>query len=205
MQVENHKEGVPFEYYVNLFQKLDPREAQVRTGVDFDGQAFTLRLVGTDYRITWPAYSISAGEENAFALKNLPAQTFLLRYLLEGKAVPARGEFKTFREMPWGELYIQPFTGRCLTRAAFTFGTRVEKFAGAMERLGAKKLPHGDAGYELELLPGYAMRLLVWAGDEEFPPNSQLLYSDNFAGGFAAEDRVVAGDILISVVKANLR
>lgn len=204
MQVENHKEGVPFEYYVNLFQKLDPREAQARTGVDFDGQAFTLPLVGTDYRITWPVYAISAKEENAFALKNLPAQTFLLRYLLEGKAVLARGAFKTFREMPWGELYIQPFTGRCLTRAAFTFGTRVEKFAAAMEKLGAKKLPHGDAGYELELLPGYAMRLLVWAGDDEFPPNSQILYSDNFADGFAAEDRVVAGDILISIAKANL-
>ena len=73
-----------------------------------------------------------------------------------------------------------------------------------MEKLGAKKLPHGDAAYELELLPGYAMQLIVWAGDDEFPPNSQILYSDNFADSFAAEDRVVAGDILISIVKANL-
>ena len=204
MQVENHKEGVPFEYYVGLFEKLDPQEAAVRTGADFDGEAFTLRLVNAEYRITWPKYSITADRADAFALKALPGQTFLLRWLLEGKAAPARGEFKTFREMPWGELYIQPFTGRCLTRAAFTFGTRVAQFAAAMEKLGAKKLPHGDAAYELELLPGYAMQLIVWAGDDEFPPNSQILYSDNFADSFAAEDRVVAGDILISIVKANL-
>ena len=204
MQVENHKEGVPFEYYVGLFEKLDPQEAAVRTGADFDGEAFTLRLVNAEYRITWPKYSITADRADAFALKALPGQTFLLRWLLEGKAAPARGQFKTFREMPWGELYIQPFTGRCLTRAAFTFGTRVAQFAAAMEKLGAKKLPHGDAAYELELLPGYAMQLIVWAGDDEFPPNSQILYSDNFADSFAAEDRVVAGDILISIVKANL-
>lgn len=204
MEVVNHKEGVPFEHYVSLFRSLDPETASVRTGAAFDGQAFTLRLVDTDYRIAWPDYSISASQERAFALTNLPAQTFLLRYLLEGKAVPARGGFKTFREMPWGELYIQPFTGRCLTRAAFTFGTRVAKFAAAMEKLGGRKLSHGDAGYELALLPGYCMQLLVWAGDDEFPPNSQILYSDNFADGFAAEDRVVAGDILISIVKANL-
>ena len=204
MEVVNHKEGVPFEHYVNLFGDLNPEEASARTGAAFDGQAFCVRLVGTDYRISWPDYAISSETEHAFALKNLPAQTFLLRYLLEGKLVPSLGQFRTFREMPWGELYIQPFTGRCLTRAAFTFGTKVEKFAAAMEKLGAKKLPHGDAGYELELLPGYDMRLLVWAGDDEFPPNSQILYSDNFADGFAAEDRVVAGDILISVVKANL-
>ena len=204
MQVENHKEGVPFEYYVNFFKDLDPAEASARTGAAFDGEAFSLCLMGTDYRITWPQYSISSADENAFALKALPPQTFLLRYLLEGKKVAAKGEYKTFREMPWGELYIQPFTGRCLTRAAFTFGTRVEKFAAAMEKLGAQKLKYGDAGYELELLPGYAMRLIVWAGDDEFPPNSQILYSDNFADSFSAEDRVVAGDILISVVKSNI-
>lgn len=204
MQVENHKEGVPFEYYVNLFKNLDPAEVQVRTGAAFDGSAFSVKLVNATYTITWPQYSIAADREDAFALKSLPGQTFLLRWLLEGKQIPAQGTFKTFREMPWGELYIQPFTGRCLTRAAFTFGTRVEKYAAAMEKLGAKKLKYGDAGYELELLPGYAMQLIVWAGDDEFPPNSQILYSDNFADSFAAEDRVVAGDILISVVKSNI-
>ena len=204
MEVENHKEGVPFEYYVNLFKDLDPAEATARTGVAFDGKAFTITLVDAEYTITWPEYSISANKPDAFALKALPGQTFLLRYLLEGKKVASKGTYKTFREMPWGELYIQPFTGRCLTRAAFTFGTRVKQFAAAMEKLGARKLPHGDAGYELELLPGYFMQLIVWAGDEEFPPNSQILYSDNFAGGFAAEDRVVAGDILITVVKTHM-
>ena len=204
MSVENHKEGVPFEYYVNLFAKLDPHEASARTGASFDGRAFTLRLVDATYTITWPEYTITADREDAFALKALPGQTFLLRYLLEGKAVPAQGQFRTFREMPWGELYIQPFTGRCLTRAAFTFGTRIDRFASAMEKLGAEKLTHGDASYRLSLLPGYDMEVIVWAGDEEFPPNSQILYSDNFAEGFAAEDRVVAGDILISVVKSRM-
>ena len=204
MEVVNHKEGVPFEHYVNLFKTLDPAEATARTGAEFDGQAFTVTLLGVNYRISWPEYAISADAENALALSHLPTQTFLLRWLLEGKAMAAKGEYKTFREMPWGELYIQPFTGRCLTRAAFTFGFKVQQFAAAMERLGGKKLPHGDAGYELELLPGYAMRLIVWEGDEEFPPNSQILYSDNFADSFAAEDRVVAGDILISAVKAAM-
>jgi len=204
MQIENNKEGVPFEYYLNLYKDLDPAEAAARTGAEFDGEGFTLKLVNATYRIGWPDYAISADREDAFALKALPGQTFLLRWLLEGKNVPARGQFKTFREMPWGELYIQPFTGRCLTRAAFTFGTRVAKFAAAMEKLGGTKLPHGDAGYELELLPGFAMRLIVWEGDDEFPPNSQILYSDNFETAFSPEDRVVAGDILISVVKSMM-
>ena len=89
MQVENNKEGVPFEYYLGLYEKLDPREAAARTGVDFDGEAFTLRLVNAEYRLTWPDYTITADREDAFALKALPGQTFLLRWLLEGKRTRA--------------------------------------------------------------------------------------------------------------------
>ncbi len=112
------------------------------------------------------------------------------------------GTWKTFREMPWGEMYIKPYTGRVLTRAAFTFGTRLAAFRAAAEKMGAESVKHGDAGYQFDLVGGYKMQILVWEGDEEFPPNAQVLYSDNFASGFAAEDRVVAGDILISTIKS---
>lgn len=62
----------------------------------------------------------------------------------------------------------------------------------------ARPRAHGDAGYLFELIGGYRMELILWEGDEEFPPSSQILYSDTFAEGFSAEDRVVAGDILIT-------
>jgi hypothetical protein len=123
---------------------------------------------------------------------------------LEGKSVPFGGQWLTFREMPWGELYIKPYTGRVLTRAAFTFGTRVEAFKRACQKMGAEAVPHGDGGYRVTLIGDYGMQILVWEGDEEFPPNAQILYTDNFAEGFAAEDRVVAGDILISTIKSYM-
>ena len=219
MQIENHKEEVPFAYYEGLFEKLDPEEAAARTGVKWDGKEFYVNLLGTQYAIAHPQYGIRVceqGEQIATPVcalarndnKNdacaLNLQTFLLRYLLEGKAVAWSGQWKTFREMPWGEMYIKPYTGRVLTRAAFTFGTRVEKFRSACQKLGAKALNHGDAGYQFDFLDGYAMQIIVWEGDEEFPPNAQVIYTDNFAEGFAAEDRVVAGDILISTIKANM-
>ena len=206
MQVQNNKEEVPFEHYAEKLRTIDPAEAAWRTGAVFDAAAgaFTVTLLGESYTIAWPEYAISAENAGAFALKNLPCQTFLLRFLLEGRKAEPYGAFKTFREMPWGEMYIQPYTGRCLTRAAFTFGTRVEKFRAACEKMGAQALDHGDAGFQFTLLPGYDMQLMVWEGDDEFPPNAQILYSANFETGFAAEDRVVAGDILISAIKAEM-
>ena len=202
MQIENHKEEVPFAHYEELFRSLQPQEAADRTGAKWDGKEFYVKLIGREYAISHPEYALRALDGGP--LPPLPVQTFLLRYLLESKAAGWAGEWKTFREMPWGEMYIKPYTGRVLTRAAFTFGTRLAAFKAAAEKMGATAVSHGDAGYEFDLIGNFRMRILVWEGDDEFPPNAQVLYSDNFAQGFAAEDRVVAGDILISVIKSNM-
>ena len=205
MEIQNNKEEVPFSHYLALFEKLDPQETAKRCGVPFEDGCFTVQLLNSTYRIAWPEYAITADREDAFALTNLPCQTFLLRYLLEGRQAALALGYKTFREMPWGELYITPYTGRCLTRAAFTFGTQVANFAAACERMGGEKLSHGDVGYGFGFLGGYRMQIMIYAGDEEFPPSSQILYSDNFADGFSAEDRVVAGDILISAIRQEMK
>ena len=203
MEIENNKEEVPFSHYEELFRKLDPQEAVTRhPALKWDGKEFYVNLLGREYAISHPNYAIRALDGGN--LPPLPTQTFLLRYLLEGKSVASTGAFLTFREMPWGELYIKPYTGRVLTRAAFTFGTRPAAFRAACEKMGAEAVSHGDAGFVFTVLGDYRMQILVWEGDEEFPPSAQVLYSDNFAQGFAAEDRVVAGDILISTVKANM-
>ncbi|MBE7002114.1 MAG: DUF3786 domain-containing protein [Ruminococcaceae bacterium] len=203
MQIENHKEEVPFAYYEEKFRDVNPDEVVKRlSAVKWDGQGFTVTLLGRTFVITHPQYTISAADGGG--IPPLPTQTFLLRYLLECKDVAWSGSWKTFREMPWGEMYIRPYTGRVLTRAAFTLGTRLDAFRAAAEKMGAVAVPNGDAGYLFELVGGYQMQILAWAGDDEFPPNAQVLYSDNFESGFAAEDRVVAGDILISTIKANM-
>ena len=201
MQIENNKEEVPFSFYEEKFPGLDPAEAVSRLpDVTWDGREFYVNLLGRVYAIAHPVYAIRATDDGP--VPPLPCQTFLLRYLLESKAVSWTGTWKTFREMPWGEMYIKPYTGRVLTRAAFTFGTRLAAFKAACEKMGAMPLPHGDAGYQFDFIGGYAMQILIWEGDEEFPPNAQVIYTDNFAEGFAAEDRVVAGDILVSSIKA---
>ena len=203
MQIENHKEEVPFAHYEEKFRTLEPETvAQRLRDVKWDGKEFFVSLLGREFAIAHPDYAIRVTDGGK--LPPLPTQTFLLRYLLESRDVSWAGQWKTFREMPWGEMYIKPYTGRVLTRAAFTFGTRVAAFKAAAEKMGAESVKHGDAGYRFDLIGGYQMQILVWEGDDEFPPNAQVLYSDNFADGFAAEDRVVAGDILISTIKSYM-
>ena len=203
MEIENHKEQVPFAHYCQQWREMDPRAAEAR-GVPFDGGAFAVTMLGVRYRLAWPEFAISAEGGAGFALQSIPAQILLIRYVMSARPAPFSGRFLTFRETPWGDVYIQPFTGRCLNRAAFTFGPRLPAFRAAMAAMGAQPVPHGDAGFQVEFLPGLHMQLLLWAGDDEFPPSSQILFSDNFPEVFAAEDLVVCADVLIGDTKCHL-
>ena len=61
MQIENHKEEVPFSYYENLFRDLSPEAALQRlSSVKWDGKEFYVNLLGKTYGISHPDYAIGA-------------------------------------------------------------------------------------------------------------------------------------------------
>ena len=96
MEIENHKEEVPFAHYEALFKDLNPQEVLERLpDVGFDGGAFQVTLLGRSFSITYPGCEFSA--KDGGTLPPLPTRTFLLRYLLESKQVAFGGEWKTFR------------------------------------------------------------------------------------------------------------
>ena len=200
---------MPFEHYLEKYPTLDPKEAAERLHIVYDESAmkFQLRFMGHLYEVDYPQFAIrpldkEEGSKDLFA-GSISAQTFILRYLLEGQYVQSSGKFITFREVPsFGELYFKPYEGRCLKRLMYGFGFKTKAFAAAMEKIpGAEKLTMGDVSYEFELVNGYKMRFILWEADDEFPPSAQILYSDNFQYGFHAEDKVVAGDLSITTVK----
>lgn len=204
---KDSKEQMPYQHYTEAYAKADPDEISTRLQIPYDKEkkAFTFPFLGTIYRVTWPDYLISHEENSSgyYPLEDMIyAKILVIRYLLEGKTVLARGEFKTYREMPWGEVYYQQFNGRCILRLAYGFGNKIQAFEKVMEAMGGKKLKFGDISYEITLFDGYQLQFILWQGDDEFPPSSQILFSDNFAEGFSAEDMAVTGDVCIGTFKA---
>ena len=81
----------------------------------------------------------------------------------------------------------------------------VDAFQKACQELGGVIMEgRADITVKIPYASMFPIQINYWEGDDEFPPNAQVLYSDNFAEGFAAEDRVVAGDILISTIKSQM-
>jgi hypothetical protein len=204
---KDNKERRPREHYKPLYAALDPAEASLRCGVEFDKEksAFFITFMGAKYEVKHPEFSVSSAEpqDGFLTLTALPeAQLLIMRYLIEGRFVENKGGFLTFREVPWGTIYTAQFDGRCIKRLAFGFGSKPEALKKAMDKIGAKALKIGDFAYEFELMPGLKMQFILWQGDDEFPPSSQILFSDNFPLAFTAEDMAVIGDVSITTTKA---
>ena len=205
---KDNKERIPLEHYLEEYRKIDPKEAAIRCGVEYDEekQQFHIRLMGYRYLVDYPEFAVhkeNEEEEGVFLLlDSVPAKIIVIRFLTSGQFVKSSGKYVTYREVPWGEVYFRQFEGRCLMRLKFGFGFKLDKFAEGMEKMGAQKISMGDVAYEFEFINGLHVRFILWEGDDEFPPNSQILFEDNFPYAYQAEDLAVVGDISITTLKA---
>ncbi|SFB01825.1 protein of unknown function [Acetitomaculum ruminis DSM 5522] len=203
---KNNKERLPFEHYLGLYKQLDPLEVSKRCKVPYDEEKkeFHLTMINQEYIITFPDYKITVvnddGSYHALTEYNA-SEILILRYFIESKNTVSTGIRKAYRDMPWGEVYFKQFNGRCILRLCYGFGNKLDVFAKVMEKMGAVKKDMGDCSYELEFLPNLFIDYILWAGDDEFPPSSQILFSENFTDAFQAEDMAVIGDITIGAMK----
>ena len=204
---KDNKERIPLEHYLEEYRKLDPEEAALRCGVAYDpkNRQFHIRLLGYSYLVDFPEFDVhkeEEGQEGVFLLlSQAAAKIIVLRFLISGQMVKSAGKYLTYREVPWGEVYFRQFEGRCLARLKFGFGFQIDAFCAAMEKMGAEKISMGDAAYEFEFITGLHVRFILWEGDDEFPPSSQILFEDNFPYAYQAEDLAVVGDLSISTLK----
>ena len=204
---KDSKERLPWEHYLSQYQESDPKEIAARLGISYDEEQkyFTLKFLGTVYQISWPDFQVSheADDMGFYPLETMTyARTLTIRFLLNGAEASGTGKFKTYREMPWGEVYLRQFDGRCIKRLAFSYGNRIKDFQAIMEHMHCVPVKHGDIAYQLEIFPDYLVQMILWEGDDEFPPSSQILFSDIFPISFQAEDMAVMGDVIIGSLKS---
>ncbi len=193
---KNNKEELPLEHYLARYRQGDPEEMAARCQVPFDGSAFGLTLLGQHFSASFPDYAVT-GDRAATNQERI----LFLRYLLDGRYAPFGGQHLTYREFPWGEVYLQQFTGRCIKRFAFTYGAKPALLRQVMAKLPAVPVERGDVGFRVTLMDELTIDLILWLGDDEFPPNGQILFSDNFRYAFTAEDMANIGDIVLGRMK----
>jgi hypothetical protein len=204
---KDSKERMPWEHYLELYRDNDPNSIAERLHIPYDEEKkeLTLTFLGTVYKISWPDFAIShePDKKGFYPLEEMIyAKILVIRFLLNGVVSQGSGQYKTYREMPWGEVYLRQFDGRCIKRLAFSYGNRLQEFENIMKHIEALPVNHGDVAYQVEIFNGYQIQMILWEGDDEFAPSAQILFSDNFPVSFAAEDMAVMGDVIIGSLKS---
>lgn len=153
-----------------------PEQLALTSGAVWQADTEELRLscLSETFRIPWPALIAypAVGHEPCGA----DLQGLLLYYLATADGTPAANRWIAFRELPDGWLYHQAFQGYTGRRLVQAVGSDVDAFTWAVRSLGGRPIEVGDAGYAFDALPHVPLAVVYWRGDDEFPPQAQVLF-----------------------------
>lgn len=201
--IPDNKNGIPLEHYTQQFASMEPAAMSARSGFSFDAEksAFKMKFLSREVLLYHPAMELSYADSGE-KIDNPATRILLARAVMEGMGKDTTGAYLAYAEVPWGNVYLQQFTGRCIMRLAFGFGFKLELFEKACLAVGGVPGTGADKVFIIEFLNGLFVKLLMWGPDDEFPPSAQILFSDNFPAMYTAEDMAVVGDVLINALKA---
>jgi hypothetical protein len=119
-------------------------------------------------------------------------QILLLHYLRGAWAsggAGSSGEWISFQEVPDGRFYIDAFQRRAKVPLIQAFGSKPENLSRvASERYNAIPFDRGDFSVVVQVLPLVPVALVLWQGDEEFPPDGNILFDQTICKLLSAED-----------------
>lgn len=163
-----------------------------RSGARFsaraDGEAaLVLPFLNREMTISWPALEFRMGGSGKEA--PLQQQVLLLHYLRGAGGGRVTGEWIAYQEVPDGKFYLDAFHRRAKQPMVQAFGERPERLADLAARAyGAVPFGRGDVGVVVQALPLIPVALVLWRGDDEFPPDGNILFDRGVAGILSAED-----------------
>lgn len=123
-------------------------------------------------------------------------QVLALHYLaVSGRPEPQPPEI-TFADLPMARGYAEVYHQRAAARVASAFGRDTVRLWAAACALGGRPLRLADAAFDFDVFPRICVRLVWYAGDEEFSPSATWLLPRNIEAFFCAEDVVVLSERL---------
>ncbi len=145
-----------------------------------------INLLNRQVGISWPEGVVRYREDEGEP--SLQEQVSILHYLTQATEAAPAGRMITFREIPSGDFYYEPFRKRAQLPLVNTFGPAPERLLAAGEKLGGTKADIGDVALTFPLFPKVPITLVLWRGDEEFAPEGNILYDASIGELFNAEE-----------------
>jgi len=132
-----------------------------------------------------------------------PVKLLVLHYLLGCDSRVPAGKPITFAQVPSGDIYFAAYKPRVVDRLSEEFGGDPQRLERAGGRLGAERLPMGDASIRLRVFPKMPIIVTIWKGDDELPASANLLFDELAPSILPTEDLAVLGAHVVQRLRAE--
>jgi hypothetical protein len=200
-QIEGYKNALDIAR--SEFRKIDPKTLAQNSGAVYQAKAkgavLHLPFFYRKIEITWPEGEVIS-LEGAKDL-SLQGQGLIMHYLVQAKGAPLTNTWITFREIPSGEFYYPAFVKRAKEPLVRTFGSQPELLINLGTKMGGTKGAEGNVALCFQTFPHVPVCLIIWAGDNEFPPDGNLLFDSSISKYLPTEDiAVLSGLVVYSLI-----
>ncbi len=149
-----------------------------------------------------------SGRDWDISFKDLPdgvpiqQQILILHYLNGAAGAKPMGEWIAYQEVPDGKFYLDAFLRRAKNPLVQAFGSHPEKLLPVTEKVyRAEPFDQGDYSVVVTAFPLIPVVLMLWEGDDEFPPEGNLLFDRSICDILPAEDIAwLAGMIIYPIM-----
>ncbi|HWQ70905.1 MAG TPA: DUF3786 domain-containing protein [Desulfitobacteriaceae bacterium] len=162
-----------------------------------------INFLGQHYEVDCPSGNF---RPEASLQGELPvfARILILHYLTNTVDTIIEGKYISFKELPGGHIYIQPFTNRSILPLAKLFGAQPHRLVEIASRLGGRQTDLGDVGVTINVFPRIPITLVLWQGDEEFAASANILFDASAAQLLPTEDYAVLAGFIVASLKCLL-
>jgi len=163
-------------------------------------QLIIVEYLNRSYQVTLPDIEISlVDSEEEVPLRN---KVLILHYLTQAKGTPLANEAIAYKELPEGSNYFPTFYKRAIKPLVDHFGRQPQRLIAAAKELGGYRVDYGDAAVTINAFKQVPVTLVLWQGDEEFPPGGNILFDATVSDYLSPEDINVLCEIIAwSLVK----
>ncbi len=125
-------------------------------------------------------------------------QVLVVHYLAAPDPVEPSGAEMVFADIPETRGYQGVYEGRVIKRLCFTVGRTADILDRAARAIGGEPCAdEGDLAFRFQVLPRISLRVVWYAGDEDFPPNAVFLFQSNVVHLLPPEDIIVLSELVV--------
>jgi hypothetical protein len=186
-------------YEISLRLAFKLAAEKLNTGVDLEelcrrsgstclngGKTILVDYLNSRYRVDLPEAGLSP--EAGQGSMEIRDRIMVLHYLTRATGVPLSGRMIAYQELAEGAAYYPTFLKRAVKPLADYFGAKPEKLPECSRDIGGIRADYGDVAVTIPAFRRVPVTLVLWRGDEEFPPSSNILFDSTVLDYLPAED-----------------